>query len=118
MAWGIAAIAIVIGGLGMMNTMVMSVFERTREVGVLRAVGWGKRRVLSMIMGEALVLSFLGGLLGILLGVGMIEAAARAPAYGSMLRGGYSAGLFVQGMVTALLLGTVGGIYPCLLYTS
>ena len=112
MAWGIAAIAIVIGGLGMMNTMVMSVFERTREVGVLRAVGWGKRRVLSMIMGEALVLSFLGGLLGILLGVGMIEAAARAPAYGSMLRGGYSAGLFVQGMVTALLLGTVGGIYP------
>ena len=83
MAWGIAAIAIVIGGLGMMNTMVMSVFERTREVGVLRAVGWGKRRVLSMIMGEALVLSFLGGLLGILLGVGMIEAAARAPACGT-----------------------------------
>lgn len=112
MAWGIAAIAIVIGGLGMMNTMVMSVFERTREVGVLRAVGWGKRRVLGMILGEAVVLSLLGGVLGIGIGVGMIEAAARLPAYGSMLRGGYSTGLFAQGMVTALLLGTVGGIYP------
>ncbi len=64
MAWGIAAIAIVIGGLGMMNTMVMSVFERTREVGVLRAVGWGKRRVLSMIMGEALVLELPGRFAG------------------------------------------------------
>lgn len=112
MAWGIAAIAIIIGGLGMMNTMVMSVFERTREVGVLRAVGWNKRRVLSMILGEALVLSLLGGLLGILFGVAMIEAAARAPAYGAMLRGGYSASLLAQGLVTALLLGTVGGLYP------
>lgn len=112
MAWGIAGIAIIIGGLGMMNTMVMSVFERTREVGVLRALGWRKGRVLSLILGEALLLSLLGGVAGIALGVAMIEAVSRAPGYGGMLAGGYSASLFAQGLATALLLGAVGGLYP------
>jgi ABC-type antimicrobial peptide transport system permease subunit len=112
MAWGIAGIAIIIGGLGMMNTMVMSVIERTREIGVLRALGWRRTQVLRMIMGEALLLSFIGGVLGTLIGVAMIEAAGRAPGYGAILQGGYTLGIFAQGLVTALLLGTVGGIYP------
>ncbi len=112
LAWGIAGIAIIIGGLGMMNTMVMSVIERTREIGVLRALGWRRSQVLGMIMGEALLLSFVGGLLGILVGVALIEAASRAPGYGGMLQGGYTPGIFAQGLITALLLGTVGGIYP------
>lgn len=112
MAWGIAGIAIIIGGLGMMNTMVMSVFERTREVGVLRAVGWRRGRVLGLILGEALLLSLAGGIVGIVLGVAMAEAVGRAPGYGGMIRGGYSTTLLVQGLVTALLLGSVGGFYP------
>lgn len=112
MAWGIAGIAIIIGGLGMMNTMVMSVFERTREVGVLRAVGWRRGRVLGLILGEALLLSLAGGIVGIVLGVAMVEAVGRAPGYGGMIRGGYSTTLLVQGLVTALLLGAVGGFYP------
>ena len=63
-AWGIAAIAILIGGLGMMNSMVMSVLERTREIGTLRAVGWSRSHVLRLILGEALVLSLTGGVMG------------------------------------------------------
>ncbi len=89
----------------MMNTMVMSVFERTREIGVLRALGWQRGQVMRLILGEALVLSLLGGLLGILLGVGMVQAGASMPGYGMMLTGKYSLGLFAQGMLTAVLAG-------------
>jgi ABC-type antimicrobial peptide transport system permease subunit len=111
-AWGIAGIAVLVGGLGMMNAMVMSVLERTREIGALRSLGWSRRRVMRLILGEALVLSFIGGLLGIAIGIGLTELAARTPSIGAFLEGAYSPGLFVEGMVTALLLGLLGGAYP------
>lgn len=111
-AWGVSAIAILIGGLGMMNAMVMSVLERTREIGTLRAVGWSRRRVVGMILGEALLLSVLGGLLGIGLGVLFTEGAARLPGIGAMLTSVYKPSIFIQGMLTAVLLGLVGGLYP------
>jgi len=111
-AWGIAAIAVIIGGLGMMNAMVMSVLERTREIGTLRAVGWSRWRVMQLIMGETLLLSFVGGVAGILLGIGLSELAAAAPGVGAMMEGSYSADVMIQGLVTALLLGVVGGAYP------
>jgi ABC-type antimicrobial peptide transport system permease subunit len=63
-AWGIAFIAILIGAVGMMNTILMSVFERTREIGVLRSLGWRRGRVLGLIIGESLALSLIGGLTG------------------------------------------------------
>ncbi len=67
----VSALARFIGGLGMLNTMLMSVLERTREIGVLRALGWRKRRVLGMILQEFLVLGAVGGICGILLGLGL-----------------------------------------------
>ena len=48
MAWTTAAVALVLGSVGMLNTMLMSIFERTREIGILRAVGWRRRRVLAL----------------------------------------------------------------------
>jgi ABC-type antimicrobial peptide transport system permease subunit len=111
-AWGIAAIAILVGGLGMMNAMVMSVLERTREIGTLRALGWRRKRVVGMVLGEALVLSILGGLIGIGIGVGLTEMAARVPGVGAFMEGVYSPGLFIQGMATAICLGLLGGAYP------
>jgi ABC-type antimicrobial peptide transport system permease subunit len=112
MAWGIGLIAVLIGGLGMMNTMVMSVFEQTREIGVLRAVGWRKGRVLRLIMTQSLVLSALGGLLGIVMGLGLVDLINRTPAISSYAPGVVKTPLLVQGMSVALVLGTVGGIYP------
>ncbi len=111
-AWGISAIAILIGGLGMMNAMVMSVLERTREIGTLRAVGWSRGRVVWLIMGETLILGFIGGVLGIALGVGFNELVGRAPGVGAMLEGVYTPDIFIQGMLTALALGVFGGAYP------
>jgi ABC-type antimicrobial peptide transport system permease subunit len=111
-AWSIAAIAILIGGLGMMSAMVMSVLERTREIGTLRAVGWSRGRVLRLILGEAIALSAAGGVIGTVFGIALTWATGLIPAVGAFLEGSISAGLLVQGMVTALGLGMVGGLYP------
>lgn len=111
-AWGIAAIAVLIGGLGMMSAMVMSVMERTREIGTLRAVGWSRWRVVQLILGEAIGLSLLGGIIGSGLGAGLAWLAGQAPGVGAFLEGSFSYTIFVQGMVTALALGIVGGLFP------
>ncbi len=111
-AWGIAAVAIIVGGLGMMNAMVMSVMERTREIGTLRALGWRRGQIVRMIMGEAVLLSLVGGAVGIAIGVGLTELAERAPGVGAFMEGIYSPDLFAQGMLTALVLGLIGGVYP------
>ena len=60
MAWTTAAVALILGSVGMLNTMLMSIFERTREIGILRAVGWRRRRVLALVLGEALVIALAG----------------------------------------------------------
>jgi putative ABC transport system permease protein len=111
-AWGIAFIAILIGAVGMMNTVLMSVFERTREIGVLRSLGWRRGRVLGLIIGESLALSLIGGLTGTALGVAAVRALGSSPATGGILQGRFSPELFIQALVVALVLGGLGGFYP------
>lgn len=110
--WFMGIFAVAVGGLGMMNTTLMSVFERTREIGVLRAVGWSRFRIIGMIMGESLAVSILGGMVGILMGIGLTYLASLSPAVESLLTGVFTPNMFYQAMGTAVLLGTVGGIYP------
>ena len=107
-----AGIAIVIGGVGMTNAQLMAVFERTREIGVLRAVGWSSRRVLRMIMQETLIVSLLGGVFGILLGMlGVKSMEAYLVAFGGTLDN-ISFKLIMQALTTVFILGMVGGLYP------
>lgn len=110
--WFLGVFAVLVGGVGMMNTMLMSVLERTREIGVLRAVGWRRRRILGMILGESLALALGGGLLGIALGIGLTSLARLAPAVESLLSGVFTPMMFVQALVIALVLGAAGGLYP------
>lgn len=110
--WFLGIFAALVGGLGMMNTSVMSVFERTREIGVLRAVGWSRWRVMGMIFSESILLAILGGVLGIALGVGMIWLASLSPAVSNMLPDSANPELFVQAMLMAVILGALGGAYP------
>jgi ABC-type lipoprotein release transport system permease subunit len=110
--WAVSLLAVLIGGVGVMNTMLMSVFERTREIGVLRAVGWRKRRILAMVLKESLFLSSLGGVVGIGLGIGVIRLLARVPATMGILTGGFSRDLFLQALAVTFGLGIAGGIYP------
>jgi putative ABC transport system permease protein len=111
-AWGIAFIAILVGAVGMMNTILMSVFERTREIGVLRSLGWRRGRVLGLIIGESLALSLIGGLTGTALGVAAVRALGSSPATGGILQGRFSPELFIQALAVALVLGGLGGFYP------
>jgi len=111
MTGAIIFMALLVGGVVILNTMIMTIYERTREIGTLRALGWRKRRILGLIVREAIILSALAGLVGILMGVGMTRVAASTP-MGSMLTGEYSLGLFIETVIIAIVLGIIGGIYP------
>jgi putative ABC transport system permease protein len=71
---GIAAISLAVAGVGIMNVMLVSVSERTREVGLLKALGAGRRQILAAFLAEAVLISSLGGLVGLALGWGAIRA--------------------------------------------
>ena len=71
--WAISLLAIFIGAVGVINTMIMSVYERTREIGVLKAVGWKDRRILGMILGESVVLTLIAFVVGTVVAVVGVE---------------------------------------------
>jgi len=112
MVWAISGLAIIVGGIGMMNTMIMSVFERTREIGTLRALGWRRRRVLAMVLKESLALSLIGVAVGTVLALALSLLLQRIPVWGAWLVVVLSPGLLTQTLAIAVLLGAVGGLYP------
>jgi putative ABC transport system permease protein len=102
-AWAVSLLAILIGGIIVIVTMMKAVSERTREIGVLRAIGWTQRRILGMIIGEALVLSLIAIVVGLLLAVGIVEIISLT----HLLRGinpSFSLLLILKGIGVALFL--------------
>lgn len=104
-------IAIFIGGIGVMNTMLMSVFERTREIGILRAIGWGRGLILRQILTEGLLISLLGGALGVALGMGIVEGVGSLAGFG-WIAGDYGPIIFIQSLTVAVGMGLFGTLYP------
>ncbi len=109
---GISLLAIIVGGVGVLNTMLMAVFERTREIGILRALGWRRRAILEMILQEAITLGLIGGLTGIGLAFLLIFLMQMTPMYGSALIPTWQVDIFIRAFIVALSLGVVGGLYP------
>ncbi|WP_292473111.1 ABC transporter permease [Methanosphaera sp.] len=108
----IEALAIIIGGLGVINTMMMTVFERTREIGVLKSVGWSKKRILSMIMGESIVLTIISGIIGSILGVLAVFILFKLN--GDNMTIIYNINIFIKAFLVALSVGIIGGLYPAI----
>ena len=114
MFWAISLLTIIVGGLGVMNTMLMSVLERTREIGVLRALGWKQGMVLGMIMRESLLLGVFGGIAGILVAFLLGMSLRVIPVYGIILTTVWEWDLLIRALSISLLLGLAGGLYPAL----
>ena len=108
----ISLLALGIGAIGVMNTMIMSVFERTREIGILRAVGWRGSRILRMIFLESLALCLIAAALGIVFGVLASRAVLLVPAISSFLVPAYSPDVFVRAVAVGIIVAMVGALYP------
>ena len=108
----IEALAIIIGGLGVINTMMMTVFERTREIGVLKSVGWTKKRILAMIMGESIVLTIISGIIGSILG--LLAVFILFKVNGDNMTLIFNINIFIKAFIVALSVGIIGGLYPAI----
>lgn len=111
-AWGTSSIALLIGILGIANTMAMSVFERTKEIGILRALGWKRRQVLALIELEAAALGLGGGFLGIAFGWCGLHVLARLPKTASIVSSSISLALLGEAVGIAVLAGLIAGALP------
>jgi len=104
----IASISLIVGGIGIMNIMLVSVSERTKEIGIRMAVGAREKDILKQFLVEATVLSLLGGLIGIALGIFISEIAAVVTGWPTTV----SASAILISFFFAALVGIIFGIYP------
>jgi len=109
---GITILAVFIGGIAVMNTMVMAVFERTREFGILRALGWRTRRILQMVVGESLLLCLFASALGSALAVGLTRLIVLVPTIRAFISPEYTADVFLRGLAVGVGVALLGAIYP------
>ena len=109
----ISILAVVIGAVGIINTMLTSVYERTRELGVLKAVGWSDGKILLMIIGESIVITIVAGIIGSIAGIIGVEFIVLSNIM-PLLTPIYTVNIFVQAFSIALFVGIIGGIYPAL----
>lgn len=110
--WVISILALIVGGIGVTNTMAMSVFERVREIGILRAVGWPGRRIAALIVSEAVGISLVALALGLGLGVLAAHLFTTQTGLSALVSPDFTAGVFGWGLAFALGVGVVGAVYP------
>jgi putative ABC transport system permease protein len=105
---GIASISLIVGGIGIMNIMLVSVRERTREIGIRKAVGARGRDILAQFLIEALTLSLLGGLIGIVLGLAVSALIGQLAGWGFQ----FNPTTVAAAVLFSLAVGVVFGVWP------
>jgi putative ABC transport system permease protein len=114
MSWMVSIVALAIGVISMLNTMIMSVLERTHEIGILRAVGWPRIRVVSMVLGEAILLGLAAAAVGSVGADAMTHLLSQFPKVNGFIEGGVSSVVMVEGLALAAIIAIVGGTYPAI----
>ena len=104
----IASISLLVGGIGVMNIMLVSVTERTREIGLKKAIGAKKSRILWQFLTEAALLTSLGGLLGVGVGIGLAQLISRIAETPVAI----SVPAILFGVVFSMIIGIIFGLMP------
>ena len=104
----IASISLLVGGIGVMNIMLVSVTERTREIGLKKALGARKRRILAQFLTEAAVLTSIGGVIGVLSGIGLSKVISKMADVPVAI----STPAIIIAVAFSMLVGIVFGLIP------
>jgi len=114
---GIAAISILVGSIGITNTMYTSVVERTREIGVMKAVGARRRDILSLFLIESGILGLTGGAIGVIIGFilsKLVEFIAISQLGTGLLKANISLNLIIGSLLFSFIIGSLSGIFPAI----
>ncbi len=104
----VSIISAIVAGIGVINTMLMSVMERTKELGTLKAVGWTKSNIIIMILLESLFIGVIGSILGIILGYIISQGISIALDFTTLI----TTTLIIQNVIFGIVLGLISGLYP------
>ena len=112
MSWSTSLLAVLVGVLGVMNTMLMNVFERTPEICVLLALGWKRGRIVGLVLWESAILGLLGGIVGVVIGAVGVKVLGATPAIRGLLEPDVGIRLLGVSIAIAIVVGVVSGLYP------
>lgn len=114
LTWSMSAVALLIGAIGVFNTMMISVFERTREIGTLLAVGWERRRIAGLVLLESLLLAMVGVVVGIVMSLVVMSSLSSLEFLSTIVPASAPPGILLEASLVGLLTGVVGAMVPAI----